>query len=56
MVPIGQIGVEGRHQGGRQVGARVAGNVGAVIMLATIYVGCWAIGKVTIVIEMVVDE
>ena len=25
-------------------------------MSATIYVGCWAIGQVTIVIEMVVDE
>ena len=49
MMPIGQLGVDGchlkdggqaqcglgDHQGGRQGGARVAENIGAVIMLAT---------------------
>merc|ERR1712016_549799 len=33
MMPIGQIGVEGRHQGGWQIGARVAGNVGPVTVV-----------------------
>ena len=49
------------YQGGRQGGGTgVARNIGAGVLVSCDHVGdkigCWAIGEVMVVIEMVVDE